>query len=428
MATTKRCTKCGREQGVGNFYRHPTSSGGLSYICKDCCRLKHKLAYKPRQNSYINQGRERADLLAKGLRRCNTCKQVKSLDDFGKTKMQYPGDRYSYYCLECGRRCSREGRKRKQQIINKSPAGLFRRERAEKLKQGLKYCPKCKLFRPLGDYNKSKKSPNGLNVYCKICLRYMGRSWQKVFDKHKEKLAFSWSIYTATVRLSAAQEKVREKRLFLLGCHNQKCVKCGKIKDLDEFGNIKGKKRGSCKQCEREWYRQHSQTPEEKQKTKEGSAAYHQRPEVKQRRREYRRLPQAKKAKNLYRQRRRKRDPAYALINRMDKAVRRALKRRKYDGRPVRIGPNLKYLDYTGDELAKHLISTLPDGYKLPWDLGKLHIDHIIPKSAFKYKTPDDRAFKKCWSLSNLRLISRGSNIKKGDRMPFRFGEELVID
>lgn len=43
-------------------------------------------------------------------------------------------------------------------------------------------------------------------------------------------------------------------------------------------------------------------------------------------------------------------------------------------------------------------------------------IDHIIPKSLFKYSSMEDDEFRKCWSLSNLRPFSAKQNILDGNR------------
>jgi len=64
----------------------------------------------------------------------------------------------------------------------------------------------------------------------------------------------------------------------------------------------------------------------------------------------------------------------------------------------------------------------MPAGYT--WDdflVGKLHIDHIIPKSAFKYSSPNDLNFQKAWALSNLQLLPVKKNLKKGTRIDGQF-------
>lgn len=75
-------------------------------------------------------------------------------------------------------------------------------------------------------------------------------------------------------------------------------------------------------------------------------------------------------------------------------------------------------VDYTLSDLIKQLKSTISEGYT--WQdfiQGKLHIDHIIPIKAFIFKTPEDKGFKDCWSLYNLRLLSVEENILKGDKI-----------
>jgi hypothetical protein len=71
---------------------------------------------------------------------------------------------------------------------------------------------------------------------------------------------------------------------------------------------------------------------------------------------------------------------------------------------------------YTLDELAKHLESQFTKG--ITWDnYGKeWHVDHIIPKSWFKYVSTDDPKFKECWALSNLQPKLKLENIRKGNR------------
>ena len=44
------------------------------------------------------------------------------------------------------------------------------------------------------------------------------------------------------------------------------------------------------------------------------------------------------------------------------------------------------------------------------------HIDHIKPKSWFKFKTPKDKEFKKCWALENLQPLERVKNYTKSNR------------
>ncbi len=62
------------------------------------------------------------------------------------------------------------------------------------------------------------------------------------------------------------------------------------------------------------------------------------------------------------------------------------------------------------DELILHL-----DNEGMDWDkFSETHIDHIAPKSSFKFKDFTDTEFIECWSLNNLRPLSAKENLRKG--------------
>jgi len=48
---------------------------------------------------------------------------------------------------------------------------------------------------------------------------------------------------------------------------------------------------------------------------------------------------------------------------------------------------------------------------------GKWHIDHAIPDIRFRYKSPEDEEFKKCWALNNLQPLWAKENIRKGGKI-----------
>ncbi|HDY66721.1 MAG TPA: hypothetical protein ENH85_02900 [Candidatus Scalindua sp.] len=43
-------------------------------------------------------------------------------------------------------------------------------------------------------------------------------------------------------------------------------------------------------------------------------------------------------------------------------------------------------------------------------------VDHILPRSWFNYKEPEDVGFKICWSLENLQPLEKITNIKKSNK------------
>lgn len=73
-------------------------------------------------------------------------------------------------------------------------------------------------------------------------------------------------------------------------------------------------------------------------------------------------------------------------------------------------------LGYSLEQLVLHLRRTLPKGWA--WDAflsGELHIDHITPRSAFNLNDAAD--VRRCWCLSNLRLLPAKENMRKGARI-----------
>ena len=90
----------------------------------------------------------------------------------------------------------------------------------------------------------------------------------------------------------------------------------------------------------------------------------------------------------------------------------------------------IKYLAFSIQELKDHLINKFE-----PWmnfnNYGKYNpktwndndpstwtwqIDHIIPHSNFKYLSMEDKEFKKCWDLNNLRPLSSKQNILQSNK------------
>ena len=100
-------------------------------------------------------------------------------------------------------------------------------------------------------------------------------------------------------------------------------------------------------------------------------------------------------------------DPCFLLNCRMRVQLRKSL-------RGMKAGRQWEQLvGYTVHDLHEHLRRQLPKGYT-PADFfgGRLHIDHIIPKSLFDVTKPEELAA--CWSLANMRPLPARKNLKKG--------------
>jgi hypothetical protein len=82
---------------------------------------------------------------------------------------------------------------------------------------------------------------------------------------------------------------------------------------------------------------------------------------------------------------------------------------------------------YDIKKLQKHLTETIPSGYGwIDYLGGKLHIDHIIPQSLYKFSSYN-KEFRKCWNLRNLRLLESGENVSKQNKLDVLLIKEYNI-
>lgn len=74
-------------------------------------------------------------------------------------------------------------------------------------------------------------------------------------------------------------------------------------------------------------------------------------------------------------------------------------------------------LGFSSQDLRRHIERQFTAG--MTWaDVleARIHIDHIIPVSAFRIRSVDDPDFKLCWGLANLRPMWALDNMAKGSR------------
>lgn len=123
---------------------------------------------------------------------------------------------------------------------------------------------------------------------------------------------------------------------------------------------------------------------------------------------------------------RRGRDPKIRFNGKMSRLVAKTLKRRR-TSKQGRTWPSL--VGYSIAELEARLISTLPEGYV--WEdylSGALQIDHIVPVAAHNFHTAEDIDFKRCWALSNLRLLTKEANYEKRAKLSAPFQPSLLLE
>lgn len=175
------------------------------------------------------------------------------------------------------------------------------------------------------------------------------------------------------------------------------CTRCKVAKSFDDFTKNKLGKFGlnpRCSKCNSEYSKEYIK------KNPKWYKAYHK---------NYVRTEKYKKKRREY-DRKLMQDPLHRLSNNLRGNMYHALKAMKGFRR---------WRDLVGyglDDLATHLESKFTPG--ISWDNygSEWHVDHIVPKSWFKYTSTDDPKFKECWALSNLQPKLSTDNRRKGNR------------
>lgn len=193
----------------------------------------------------------------------------------------------------------------------------------------------------------------------------------------------------------------------------KQCTKCKEIKYITEFSKKSASKDGfrpQCKLCDKRDKRKWND--ENKQHILDYAKNY--RNEHKQEIKAYRKAYYARNTNRLktysseYKRQNKDKVHDYYMHNKINydlfKAINSAFKG------ILNKSIYFDYLDYTIQELKEHLESQFTpemswDNYGSYWE-----IDHIIPINTFCLKSFEDEDFRVCWSLSNLRPLSKTEN------------------
>jgi len=205
--------------------------------------------------------------------------------------------------------------------------------------------------------------------------------------------------------------------------YTKNCPQCGKLQEYKSNQSFNHSIRNNCI-CNECRVKNSRKTEEEKKliakKRKEYKKIYikeySKRPEVILRKKEYNK--QRKKKPDFYIKqreydRKRRNNPTFKMNDRMSTGIRKSLKFNT-------LSKNGRHWEdivgYTVQELRKHLEKLFKPG--MSWDNYKdWEIDHIIPRSFFKFSSTNDVEFRYCWSLDNLQPLWENDNIIKGDKV-----------
>jgi len=220
--------------------------------------------------------------------------------------------------------------------------------------------------------------------------------------------------------------RIKRKKRPKTNISKKTCRLCEQSKSISEFyknSDTKDGYSGNCKECIKMEMKERYSKPETKIRLKEWASEYRKTEKgklaVKRRYikaqaegyfKEYQKKPKARKYSAEWHINKIRTDTTYRLNNLMSKRINIELRGTK----------SCKHWEdlvgYNVRDLKKHLESKFIDG--MNWDnIGKWHIDHIIPVSLWKFKSFNDREFKQCWALANLQPLWAFDNQSKGNRI-----------
>ncbi|WP_433471895.1 endonuclease VII domain-containing protein [Spirillospora sp. CA-142024] len=110
---SKKCRDCGEIKPSTDFWKLKSSKDGLAYYCKGCFGLRNSRSYRKKR---ANQGKEtrayRRHLdVPEGMKYCPQCKEIKSVDEFGRNRASRSG--LTHYCRPCHNKVMAEIRDRR---------------------------------------------------------------------------------------------------------------------------------------------------------------------------------------------------------------------------------------------------------------------------------------------------------------------------
>ncbi len=170
MFKTKVCIKCGKRKKRKFFCINKDIKDGRNYYCKECVNKSHRICKKEKEE----KRRKKLRNIFKYGKICNICGKKKKINLFYRKRSHLDG--HCSECKECHIKKGKELRKLR------SP----RRESIELLKNGYKYCLRCKKKKKINDFY-FLKSKKWIQSRCKVCQNELAHFWQ-INNKDKVKI------------------------------------------------------------------------------------------------------------------------------------------------------------------------------------------------------------------------------------------------
>lgn len=282
-----------------------------------------------------------------------------------------------------------------------------------------KTCTTCKQTLDVSLFYRMSSSKDGLYGSCKKCQDKRTGRWRGAHQERMEETCKDW--IDGNIHKIQTMYKALEDGGYVL---QKECIKCHEVFDSSLFYKTKNTKDGfqnTCKSCARK-----------KSAKRQKKNPEIQRAAAKKWRRTHpekaKQVAQKSRSRQEYIEHRRKqRRELYHSTSRINLLwrIRAAVRRCLREGKAGESWE--KVVGYSLKQLKRHLEKQFTEG--MSWDAflrGEIHIDHIIPVSAFTFSKPDDIQFKACWALKNLRPMWAIENIKKSDKLLEPFQQYLL--
>ncbi len=240
-----------------------------------------------------------------------------------------------------------------------------------------KTCTKCNKIKELSEFPKNCRQSDGYRKDCKDCRKLyrlankkkISAQNKKYYNQNKKVILKQNAVYRETNKETISKQK-KEYRL----------TNINKIKEQQLHWRIKN--RDVLSKKSKEYYNKNKSIINAKRRLK--------------------RIPDNRYNESI----------TYNINRRMSSSINRCLKENNFNKNNTSW---LDYVDYTINDLINHLESQFQDG--MSWENRSMwHIDHIKPKSLFKYSSPNDEQFKECWALENLQPLWAFDNISKHNK------------
>lgn len=423
VVSEKQCKRCGEVKPIGEYQiinRSKTKpQGSPSPMCYPC------------KAEYIREWRaKRADAPRKPVtvteKQCKTCGETLSRDRFSVNRDTADGLMYSCKSCDSAYRmnwCAANPEKVKAKRSRDKE--FMRAKRHEpKIYVPSKTCRICQVEKPAEAFHQNSNYPDGRTSACSDCVNAYQGERRSLVNYEVSVTEKRCCICKATKPSSDFSRRTSLKDGLAANCRSCQAdyTKRWREENADEIRAAKAADYAA----NSEEYRAKARAWARANVLRKSMVDREWRMRNVDRKRENDRVYREANREELLENKRRwcrryyievkKKDPGRMLHMRMSGSIRRGL-----SGKGGRSWQDL--VPYTRDQLLARLKKTMPKGYT--WDdflSGELHIDHIVPVSAFNFSSYTDIDFQRCWSLSNLQLLCKKENLQKGRKIskPFQ--------